>query len=1025
MGARPGTGSGDEADSKYAVAVENAKVVVGDYATVAGFGANVSGQGTVDPAHASTSANAIDHLSSYELAHLVSHLAEAGRHGDLYRLLRVEFCESRAGAGQADVNAWYEAKQARGDVRSYAEDVALAWRVSELVLGQGDTPGEDESIGLQCRYALLTASVASLAATVPAKAIPLLVASGVWSPLEGMARALQAPHPEQRLEALTEVLPALLQDGRVAEALAAVAGLDDEDRATALSSLAPHLGEREARDAVEVSASINEHTARIRARVSLLPRLPATDREAVLAEALDDARSLPELFDRTWILAEVASALSGDARETVLAEALATARAIDLELVRAWAVTQVASHLSPAAWPEGLEIIGEVEDETQRAQALRNVAPFLPEHVLDRAVEFAHELEGFLQEEPLSALAPRLAELGRPHEALRVTLGMVEELWRTDALAGMAPLLPPELLEEAAAGLPHLNEGSLARALEGMASCLPEALLAAALELVDSVEDEFSRAEALAALAPHVDEQVLPRIAEAAEVIASPEARSRLLSALAPALARAGRVVDALAAVGQLEGADDRATVGFEVARTLPPPARERALKQAVAEMFTVGDGDPQGRALAAVVAELASLGAAHEAVEWIPAIQDDVGRGRCLVSLAAHLPEDLLERALDLAVGIGDPFWRMQAVEALAPLLSRPLLARAVATARAVDADPGLVGPSIARILALASSADDASELLGKVPEHALPGVLNAIAPYLSDRTLVGSLDDLEEGFLPDVVQAIAPFLSEPARAHLVEAAAGLDEIDRAIVLVELAPRAPEATRDEALANALEAVSRIEPESWLSGLLAGLAPHLPPRLHPTALAMARGIRGGFERGRALASLAPFLAETLLTEALDAAREIDDAYWEAIALGALVPFVAEPERASLLSAAVAGVKTSPDPARRALGLVGLLPRATDEFRGVLVEDALVATRLIEDVQIRRDALTRLAPSLVRFPPDRLGRLWLETLRAAAVGPRSRLLEDLAAIAPVVSALGGRAALRQTIRAIDDVGRWWP
>ena len=106
-------------------------------------------------------------------------------------------------------------------------------------------------------------------------------------------------------------------------------------------------------------------------------------------------------------------------------------------------------------------------------------------------------------------------------------------------------------------------------------------------------------------------------------------------------------------------------------------------------------------------------------------------------------------------------------------------------------------------------------------------------------------------------------------------------------------------------------------------------------------------------------------------------------------------------------------------------MIEFLPVATDEFRGALIEDALVATRLVENVQNRRDSLTKLAPSLARLLPERLGRLWRETLHTAAVGPRSQLLEDLGAIAPVISALGGQAALRETIQAIDDVGRWWP
>jgi len=33
--------------------------------------------------------------------------------------------------------------------------------------------------------------------------------------------------------------------------------------------------------------------------------------------------------------------------------------------------------------------------------------------------------------------------------------------------------------------------------------------------------------------------------------------------------------------------------------------------------------------------------------------------------------------------------------------------------------------------------------------------------------------------------------------------------------------------------------------------------------------------------------------------------------------------------------------------------------------------------------------------------------------------------DLIALVPVLTALGGAEAVAETIRAIQDVGRWWP
>jgi hypothetical protein len=53
------------------------------------------------------------------------------------------------------------------------------------------------------------------------------------------------------------------------------------------------------------------------------------------------------------------------------------------------------------------------------------------------------------------------------------------------------------------------------------------------------------------------------------------------------------------------------------------------------------------------------------------------------------------------------------------------------------------------------------------------------------------------------------------------------------------------------------------------------------------------------------------------------------------------------------------------------------------------------------------------------------RLWRETLQLSATRSRRELLADLAALAPVITALGGAEAIAETCRAIEDVGRWWP
>jgi hypothetical protein len=97
----------------------------------------------------------------------------------------------------------------------------------------------------------------------------------------------------------------------------------------------------------------------------------------------------------------------------------------------------------------------------------------------------------------------------------------------------------------------------------------------------------------------------------------------------------------------------------------------------------------------------------------------------------------------------------------------------------------------------------------------------------------------------------------------------------------------------------------------------------------------------------------------------------------------------------------------------------------------LLSEALAVAREIEADRWRAEALMDLTPYLDVLPPMTLARLWLEErdganlLHFLARRPRKHLLSDLRALAPVLAALGGPEAVAETVRAIQDVGRWWP
>lgn len=74
---------------------------------------------------------------------------------------------------------------------------------------------------------------------------------------------------------------------------------------------------------------------------------------------------------------------------------------------------------------------------------------------------------------------------------------------------------------------------------------------------------------------------------------------------------------------------------------------------------------------------------------------------------------------------------------------------------------------------------------------------------------------------------------------------------------------------------------------------------------------------------------------------------------------------------------------------------------------------------------RRDRLSNVARELAAMPRPQLLELWHKMLGKMSERRREELLADLAALAPVVAALGGRDGVRESVRAFSDVSTWWP
>ncbi|MHC5768028.1 MAG: NB-ARC domain-containing protein [Nostoc sp.] len=786
--------------------------------------------------------------------YLVWHLEKAGQLEEIHQLLREESATRS--------NGWYEVREQLAQTGGYITDISRAWELAEATR-------TESTLSLQCRYALITASMNSLAANLPANLLVALVKNKMWTPEQGLAYAIQNPKPQEKVNSLAQLvnyLPPNFQKLALQKALAATREIQDKYyRANALSALADKLP----------------------------PEL--------LPEAIAAARAIQDEYYRANALSALADKLP-----ELLPEALAAAKAIQNEYFRANALSALADKL-PELLPEALAAARAIQDEDYRAKTLSILADKLPE-LLPEALAAARAIQNeYFRANALSALADKLPEL--LPEALAAARAIQSEDYRAKTLSALADKLPPELLPEALAATRAIqNEDYRANALNALADKLPE-LLPEALAAARAIQDEDYRAETLSALADKLPE-LLPEALAAAKAIQSEDYRANALSALADKLPPE-LLPEALAAARAIQSEDYRTKALSALADKLP-----ELLPEAIAAARAIQDEYFRANALSALADKLPEL--LPEALAAAKAIQNEYFRANALSALADKLPPKLLPEALAAARAIQDEYYRANALSALADKLPE-LLPEALATARAIQSEdyraktlsaladklpPELLPEALAAVRAQHEyyRAQALSVLADKLPPELLPETLAAARAIQSEdyraKTLSALADKLPPELLPETLAAARAIKSEYSRAKALSALADKlpellpealaaaraikSEYSRASALSVLADKLP-----ELLPEALATVKAIQDENYRTNALSALAKKLPPELLPEALAAAKAIQSGDYRANALSALAKKLPPKLLPEALAAAKAIQDEYSRANALSAL------------------------------------------------------------------------------------------------------------------------------------------
>lgn len=961
----------------------------------------------------------------YIHAHLAWHLESAGRPGAVHDLL----CEQTA----EGANGWYQACERLGQTASYLADVARAWRLAELpqpssVSGAGERARvRGEGPGLQCRYALIAASLKSLAGNIPVSLPAQLVAAEIWTEPQGLAYAQQIPDLQRQVEALLELRPCLsarMQEEALDTALAAARGIRAaENRLDMLLKLAdvlPLPSRAEVlRDALSAARDIRPKADRALGLTRLAQRLAPEEAGAVLHHARRAARAISWPHERIRVLIEMSQILPAALTEEVLSGSLADA----------WSVS----------WDES------------RREALSLLTPLLSGLPADRLwpqIAQARAVGGeWLLAENLDLLLPGCAPAQREallREALQSARALEDDWPRAVALLVL---------------LPHLPAGWL----EGVRQDTQTA--------IHEVEWQEPGAAALAALVSRL--VTLERYAQAQQAAYSIEAAPdnvEMVFNLALQLAGSGRMEEAAMAARAI-GRQPEQTITFLQLLPLFPPLRDEAHAQLIALRQMLEDAGTDGAAWLDLAWHLAEAGHPEHAagVVWI-AYQ------------GTPSPGDLSQLAVELdALELPAPSqaqWRSLLGESL-QRLQRELepVAREL---QDLEGSQAILGRLALRLLdlghlELAQEALNAAERAGflspydldylvdrlldlDLPSEALDVVrvlpepsmrvqfLVELIPYLPPAVRAEAeaefqaasdaaglfleqpedqLDELEEDFeeadldseqpWPEPFAVFPPemgwYIPRPAtsgassrllahlpadlavaaeQATLAEAERAGDQWEPAAALSRLLDHLPPAEAAEALHKTLDE-AQDEEDEWLQvEVILELLPHLPPEWQGGARQAAQAALGVIERSGGQAATLALLASRLLAldhpaMALETFWALRDDWGQASLLHTLARHLVE---SGLAREALTAARAIPTQTVRAAALADLVCRLPEELQGPTLREALALTRAIRDDDDRILALACLAPHL---PPE----------RRAAVVPQ----------------------LYGSVRAMDDPGAW--
>ncbi len=535
-------------------------------------------------------------FNDYDFRHWVVTQADAGESELVHRLFAHQDREGR--------NSWFSAREQRNEVEGYAADLERARSLADSAAAKrSDT--QRKSVGLQCRYALMTALIRDLASNQRPELSARYVQAGMWSRDQALAWARLAPDPQMGLRAVADALRG--DEGARRHELARLALdtgatiLDSDNRVLAVARLAADLPIPLRGRALEIVAQESNEGSRLGGLLALAPHLP----KPLRLEALRIAEEFHDRGIKAQAIAAVAQALEEPERSQAFRASLSVACAVAAESTDESALNALARSL-PRDWLFELYRLLESESADKASAALLPIF-----------------LERLAEEEPGAALerVPKLPKWKRDDVRIAVVLGFVQKgMWSEAAdAAAQVPAFVLEMRSDAwGTILQTVPEAEWGRwvdlfrplsahrridTIRGMpeSSGIPGPLLR---QLAGTLDGQPESSEALAAAARALSPAELSGIFE---------------TCLSDAKRATGRFTD--------------------LAAFLSLPQVRRALDAIAASNSSIRDP------FEALLVRLAVLGEPDEAISRVADLRDllESRRAEILGRLAAHVPDDRL----------------------------------------------------------------------------------------------------------------------------------------------------------------------------------------------------------------------------------------------------------------------------------------------------------------------------------------------------------------------------------------------